>query len=865
LTSLYSYLLFHSLAEIFSIVIACGIFMIAWNSRRFLDDHYLLFVGIAYLFIGGMDLIHTLAYKGMGIFPGYDANLPTQFWITARYVESLSLLIAPLFLGKKLNHRFVFVGYAAVVGLLAATIFGRLFPDCYVEGVGLTPFKTISEYIICLFLLASAFLLLQKRGKLGRNVLRWLLISIVATIGSELAFTLYIGVYDAANLVGHFFKIVSFYLVYKAIIETGLMRPYDLLFRNLKQSEEVLRAEKEFSENVLNSLVDTVFIFDPITGNPLRWNRAFAEISGYADEEIASKKAPDDWYGEKDLKRVRTATERVFRDGRAAVVEMSLITMDGSLIPTEYTGSLIRDAEGNPQYLIAVGRDVTARKRAEEALRRRMEELAVLHAIAVAGAEATGLGTLIERATEIIGGILSPDNFGVGLVDETAGVLRIHPSYRGLREELRGLTLSLDQGVVGQVVTTGQPCRVSNVTREAACLDLNAGMRSELCVPLRVGARVIGVINAESRHPDAFSEDDQRLLMTFAGQLATAIEKVRLFEAERRRAQEAETLRQAGAVVAATLQQEEAIERILQELAHVVSYDSAAVQLLREGYVETVGGRGWPDPSIVIGLHFPVPGDNPNTVVIQQRRPHILADAPAAYASFREEPHTRVRSWLGVPLIVRGQVIGMLAVDGEQPDYFTPDHARLVTAFADQVAIAIENARLFKEVQQLAITDPLTGIYNRRHFFELAEREFDRARRYQRPLSALMLDVDHFKQVNDTHGHAAGDQVLYVAAECCQESLRKTDVLGRYGGDELAVLFPETDLANARLIAERLRQRIAQTAIDIKQTPVAITASLGVGALDEECTDLDALLRRADRALYAAKQAGRNCVRVWRS
>ena len=117
LTSIYNYLLFHSLAEVFSIVIASGIFMIAWNSRRFVDDHYLLFVGIAYLFIGGLDLIHTLAYKGMGIFPGYDANLPTQFWIAARYVESLSLLIAPLFLGKKLNYRFVFLGYAAVAGL----------------------------------------------------------------------------------------------------------------------------------------------------------------------------------------------------------------------------------------------------------------------------------------------------------------------------------------------------------------------------------------------------------------------------------------------------------------------------------------------------------------------------------------------------------------------------------------------------------------------------------------------------------------------------------------------------------------------------------------------------------------------------
>ena len=103
LTSHYNYLLFHSLAEIFSIVIACGIFMIAWNSRRFLDNNYLLFIGIAYLFVGGLDLIHTLAYKGMGVFQGYETNLPTQLWIAARYMESLSLFLAPFFFGRKLK------------------------------------------------------------------------------------------------------------------------------------------------------------------------------------------------------------------------------------------------------------------------------------------------------------------------------------------------------------------------------------------------------------------------------------------------------------------------------------------------------------------------------------------------------------------------------------------------------------------------------------------------------------------------------------------------------------------------------------------------------------------------------------------
>jgi len=161
----------------------------------------------------------------------------------------------------------------------------------------------------------------------------------------------------------------------------------------------------------------------------------------------------------------------------------------------------------------------------------------------------------------------------------------------------------------------------------------------------------------------------------------------------------AEILCQAGTAVAATLEREEAIDRILEQLAQVVPYDSATVQLLREEYLEIVGARGWTDPESVVGLRFPVPGDNPNTVVIQERRPYIMGDAPGPYATF-VGTSSHIRSWLGVPLIIHDQVIGMLSVDSTQPDYFTSLHARLVTAFASQVAVAIENSRLYAQAQQ---------------------------------------------------------------------------------------------------------------------------------------------------------------------
>ena len=241
LAKLYSYILFHTLVEMFSVVIACGIFVIAWNSRRIMDNNYFLFLGIASLFVGTVDLIHTLSYKGMGVLPGYGPNLPTQLWVVARYLQSLSLLAAPFFLGRRLRAGVTAAAYMAVTALLLAAVFGGYFPDCFIEGEGLTPFKKVSEYLICLMLAGSLVYIRRKAESFDQGVLRLIFFGIATFIASELAFTIYTDVYGFSNMVGHFLKFIGFYFVYKALIEIGLSRPYDLLFRELKSSEESYR------------------------------------------------------------------------------------------------------------------------------------------------------------------------------------------------------------------------------------------------------------------------------------------------------------------------------------------------------------------------------------------------------------------------------------------------------------------------------------------------------------------------------------------------------------------------------------------------------------------------------------------------
>lgn len=243
-TSCCNYLLFHSLAELYAIVIACGIFIIAWTARAHYHNDYLLFIGIAYLFVAAFDTLHMLGYHGMAVFtdiPGY--NLGPQLWLAGRFLEAGTLLLAPRFIRRPLPLRPVFAGYGLTSALALWSIFGaRNFPLCFTPETGLTLFKVIAEYAIVALLLAALIHLVSRRATLDRRIYRLLFASILLTMASELCFTLYISHYGPANLLGHLLKIVSFTLIYFAIIDTALRRPFALLFRDLKEGRDSLLA-----------------------------------------------------------------------------------------------------------------------------------------------------------------------------------------------------------------------------------------------------------------------------------------------------------------------------------------------------------------------------------------------------------------------------------------------------------------------------------------------------------------------------------------------------------------------------------------------------------------------------------------------
>jgi diguanylate cyclase (GGDEF)-like protein/PAS domain S-box-containing protein len=228
------------------------------------------------------------------------------------------------------------------------------------------------------------------------------------------------------------------------------------------------------------------------------------------------------------------------------------------------------------------------------------------------------------------------------------------------------------------------------------------------------------------------------------------------------------------------------------------------------------------------------------------------------------------RALVGAPIHWGDEFLGVLSVMEFLPHRFTEADVEVLAMFATQAAIAIRNARLYSMVEQLAVTDELTGLFNRRGFLQLGEREFERALRFNRPLAVLMLDIDHFKRVNDTHGHPVGDQVLRALADCVRLNTRGIDVAGRYGGEEFVLVLPETPLPEAVQIAERLRQSIADLSVpicpangDFPPVKIQFTVSIGVAVALPGIRNSADLLERADHAMYRGKDLGRNRVVVW--
>lgn len=358
--SQYSFLAFHTLAELFTVIVSYILFSLAWSTRGYAKNNFLLFLAYGYFWIGSLDLLHTFVYKGMDVLVEGSGNLAVQFWIGTRYFEALVLLVAPFMATRKHHGLFltgIFGGFAVA---LTAAIFLGFFPVGFVAGQGLTDFKVYSEYVI-IGMLALALLVLVRHGDgIALTEKKFIAVSIVLTVAAELFFTLYLSVYGLSNLVGHIFKLFSFWFLFQAVFIVNVKKPYAAI----QASEEKLRT-------TLQSIGDAVIVTDQ-AGHITMMNPVAEQLCGYDVAQVVGQPISDKFHIINALTRkpVANPVTRVLASG--VIVGLAnhtiLISADGTEYQIADSAAPIFDDDGTSTGVVLVFRDVSQDYAMREAL-----------------------------------------------------------------------------------------------------------------------------------------------------------------------------------------------------------------------------------------------------------------------------------------------------------------------------------------------------------------------------------------------------------------------------------------------------------------------------------------------------------------
>ena len=504
-------------------------------------------------------------------------------------------------------------------------------------------------------------------------------------------------------------------------------------------------------------------------------------------------------------------------------------------------------------------------------LRDRERSLRMIGEITQEALEAHDFYSMLQDLTDKLGNLYEADGAFMALWDESQQVSHLAACFGSLRQVAQNVYLKReDLSLTLSVLQSGKPEVVPDASDSphiSSRLAAQLQIRSLMALPLIADHQKLGAAVLTFHRFHSFKPQEVSLAEQTGKQIALAIAKVRALDSANQRAQELSALQRATAALLSTLELEALLGQILDAAISAISAaERGSLHLVARdtGQLMIRATQGYTDPRIR-KMRQSTQMDYIYRAV-QERQPLLVHDAQADRQPKRDDiPELRAaESTIIAPLLLGDEVLGAISLDSFHRYAFRPADVDLLVSFAATATTAIQNAQLHAEVQKQAITDTLTGVYNRRGLFELGRREVERAHRFHRPLAAMLLDIDLFKNINDEHGHLTGDRVLANFSGRCFQELRQIDLLGRYGGDEFVALLPETDLESARLVAERIRSIVEKAFFAYGTSPVSVTTSVGVAEMDEKCADLESLIACADQALYAAKQSGRNCVRVYK-
>jgi len=462
--------------------------------------------------------------------------------------------------------------------------------------------------------------------------------------------------------------------------------------------------------------------------------------------------------------------------------------------------------------------------------------------------------------------LLGARRSSIMLLDNATQELRVVGS-RGIdTKTVQELRFRPGEGIAGHVLATAEPLLIPDASQDKRFV-LRKGHspkpESIACVPLRDSEGVLGVLSIDKPLGvnDALGEDELSYLIFLADHAAVALKNARLHEDLAHRVTQLSTLYEVGSALTSVLNVDRLLNKIIDGVVQVTGAQICSLMMLDPDgkYLRVRVAKGM-SKTMMKKIAIRV-GEGISGYVAKTGEPLLITDIEN-HPLFKKRSLKKYtsNSLLTVPLKIKGKVIGVLNVNNKQPaGVFTPDDQNLLTLFANQAAVLIENANLYENMERLATTDGLTGLYVHRHFQEALDGELRRAKRFQRPLSVLMMDIDHFKVLNDKYGHQTGDYVLREVAQLVMRvGRRKDDILGRYGGEEFIAALIETPKRGALRAAERFRTAVQDHQFSYKGKQMAVTISIGVANYPDDADTREALIRIADECLYFAKNSGRN-------
>ncbi len=635
-----------------------------------------------------------------------------------------------------------------------------------------------------------------------------------------------------------------------------------------RQDREKVREIKEASSSPswlhrvsFEKGLEPVFVFDPSNRAILEVNQSAEELTGCAREELLDLRLEDlHPRGQRDI--VVQYFQKILDHGNYIYDDLPLETKDQGNLPVEVKAGVL--TSGGAIVVEALFRDISKERLLQQEVLFQNLKLSALNALSSAISKSFELTEILANSLRAIMEA-SGSTYGEMLIYREESNTFELVSHRGENLEPAEMELTLDTcPLASQALERGKPVLLEALDDDPRLAQIFSGKDEPAVVagvPLRSKNRVLGVMHLVISNNQLFPTFDFDLFTSIGNQIGMAAENSLLFHHTVEQAKQLTVLYNISRTISSSLHIEEVFDSFAHETQKLIPFDRLSVASLEEsgGYLRIVasGSRtdsGWGMESII-----PLVGTGPGWVVLNET--HFIQKDTEGQQQFIEDQflyEDGIRSYILLPLEARRRVVGTFGLGSKERAAFSEKDLPLLSQLSKQISVAIENIKLYERTRETSILDDVSSLFNFHYFHQALDRELKLVARHKSRLSLIFIDLDHFKAINDKHGHLRGSQTLREIGFLLRAAIRETDIACRYGGDEFVVILPDTDGVSAKRLGERIRRIILQhTYLKEEGINARLGASIGIATYPNQAPTKEELIHLADEEMYRDKEANR--------